>query len=143
MNQVFCFIEVYLYLSFEMKRLLKYLLPLMVAVVFWNCKDNQLSAVPEEVSASQSICEAVCDNIISSSESELCLPRQISYANQSRGQTVARRTASCGRTSIEFAKSGKIFNAGLRYFIQRKSIIIHSSLIEPSVKLLCLGRLII
>ena len=127
----------------EMRKWLKYLLPLIVAIAFWDCKDNQLSTVPEKIPASQAISEAVCDNTISSSESELCLPRQISYASSSRVQTTARRTTSYGRTNVEFAKSGKIFNAGLRYIIQRKSVIIHSSLIEPSHKLLYLGKLII
>lgn len=138
-----CFIEVYLYLSSEMRKWLKYLLPLIFVAVFWNCKDNLIPAAPEEFSATQAICEAVSDNIISSSESELCLPRQISYASSSRVQTTARRTTGYSRASVEFTKSGKIVNAGLRYFIQRKSIIIHSSLIEPSHKLLYLGKLII
>ena len=124
-----------------MRRWLKYLLPLMVAIAFWNCKDS--FAGPEDVVMSQTICETVCDNIISQSESELCLPRQISYASPSRVQTAPRRTTGYSRYNVEFAKSGKIINAGLRYSIQRKSIIIHSSLIEPFHKLLCLGKLII
>ena len=126
-----------------MRRWLKYLLPLMVAVAFWNCKDNLLSTVPEEVHATQAICDAVCDNIISTSESELCLPRQVSYTSSSRVQTTARRTTGYSRDNIEFTKSGKIINAGLRYFIQTKSILIHSSLVEPAHKLLYLGKLII
>ena len=126
-----------------MRRYLKYLLPLMVAVAFWNCDDSLLSAVPEEFSASHAICEAVCDNIISSSESELCLPQQTSYASPSRVQSAPRRTSGYSRANFEFAKSGKVINAGLSYFIQRKSIITHSSLIEPSHKLLYLGKLII
>jgi hypothetical protein len=43
----------------------------------------------------------------------------------------------------EFAKSGKVVNAGLRYVTQTKSIILHSSLIEPAHKLIYLGKLII
>jgi hypothetical protein len=42
-----------------------------------------------------------------------------------------------------FAKSGRIENAGIRFFVQRKSITRHSSLIEPSHRLLSLGKLII
>lgn len=122
---------------------LKYLLPLMVAVVFWNGKDNLLSTVPEEIIATQTICDAVCDNVISTSESELCLPRHVSYTSSSRVQTTARRTTGYSRDNVEFTKSGKIINAGLRYFIQTKSILIHSSLVEPAHKLLYLGKLII
>ena len=127
-----------------MIRFLKYLLPMMVAVVFWNCrKDIESSAVPGAVSECQEICETVCDNVISSSESELCLPRQISNASQSRVQTSARRTTGCTRTNLAFVKSGKLINAGLRYITQTNSISINSSLIEPSHRLLYLGKLII
>jgi hypothetical protein len=126
-----------------MKRWLKYLLPLVVAVAFWNGKDNLLSTVPEEIISTQTICDAICDNVISTSKSELCLPRQVSYTSSSRVQTTARRTTGYSRDNVEFTKSGKIINAGLRYFIQTKSILIHSSLVEPAHKLLYLGKLII
>ena len=126
-----------------MRSWLKYLLPLVVAVAFWNGKDNLLSTVPEEIISTQTICDAVCDNVISTSESELCLPRQVSYTSSSRVQTTARRTTGYSRDNVEFTKSGKIINAGLRYFIQTKSILIHSSLVEPAHKLLYLGKLII
>lgn len=126
-----------------MRKRLKYLLLMMVAFAFWNCNDNLLSTVSEEDFATQSLCESVRDNIISSSESELCLPRQISYASQSRVQQNARRVNTYSKTGVEFTKSGKLINAGLRYFIQKKSIVLHSSLMEPSHKLLYLGILII
>lgn len=126
-----------------MRKWLKYLISLMFVVAFWNCKDSLLSTAPETTSKAQAISEAVCDNIISSSESELCLPRQISYASPYRAQSTARRTTGYSRASFEFAKSGKIINAGLRYLTQRKSILTHSSLIEPAHKLLYLGKLII
>lgn len=115
----------------------------MVAVAFWNCKDNLLSTDSKEVSATNSICKQVYNDIISSSESELCLPRQISYASSSRVQTSVRRTTGYNRINIEFAKSGKIINSELKYFIQRKSLLTHSPLIEPAHKLLYLGKLII
>lgn len=126
-----------------MRKWLKYLLPMIVMAVFWNCNDSLVSTVPEKASASQVFCEEVSCSIISSSESELCLPRQISYASPLRVVNSARRTNSCSRVNFEFSKSGKVINASLRYFIQRKTIIIHSSLIEPSHKLLYLGKLII
>ena len=126
-----------------MRKWTKYLLPLIVAVAFWNYEDSVLSVVPEEVPVSQLVSEAVCGTIVSSSESEICLPRQVSYASPSRVQNTARRTTGYSRINVEFAKSGKVINAGLTYFIQNKSITIHSSLTEPSHKLLCLGILII
>ena len=126
-----------------MKRWLKYLLPLIAAAIFWNCKDDTLSSVSEESSSTQVICEAVTDAIISTSESEPCLPRQITYASSSQIHNSARRTTGSGRINIEFAKSGKVINSGLRYFIQRRSAIVQSPLTEPANKLLYLGKLII
>lgn len=126
-----------------MKIWLKYLLPLIVAAFFWNCKDNLILTVPEDASSTHAVYETLCINVISASESELCLARQISYSAPFRIQTSARRTAGYGRVNVEFAKSGKLINAGLRYFIQTQAILIHSSLIEPAHKLLRLGKLII
>ena len=114
----------------------------MIVAVFWNCKDETLSAVPQPYDV-QTIEESVCDNVISASESELCLPRQVCYSNPSGVRTTARRTTGYGRINVEFAKSGKMINAGLRYSIQTKSILIHSSLMNPAQKLLYLGVLII
>lgn len=126
-----------------MKRFLKYLLSAIVAFVFWNCTDIPVSAVSEDSSATMSLVETESQTTISESESVLCLPRQDSFANSYRSQTTARRTVSEGRSNIEFAKSGKVINAEIRYSVQRNSILIHSTLIEPNHRLLSLGKLII
>ena len=126
-----------------MKRWLTYLLPLIIVALYWNYKDNLISSSPEKLSPVHAISETLCDNVIYAAESELCLARQISYTGLSRIQTSARRTSSYSRVHFEFAKSGKLINTGLRYFIQAKSILIHSSRIEPAHKLLYLGKLII
>ena len=132
-----------LYLHFEMKRLLKYLIPVIMAAIFWNCADNPASAVPEDVSAGLSVMASACQTGISSADMEFCLPSQVSFANSQRVQSAPRRTASTHRNGLEFAKSGKVFNACLKYSVQRRSIIVHSSMIEPSHRLLSLGKLII
>lgn len=126
-----------------MKTLLKYLFPLVLALAFLSFAENRGSLASEEPAAASVLNEASCHANISASDSQLCLPRQITYANTQTVQGTARRTNSVNRNNIEFMKSGKILNAGLIYFIQRKSIIIHSSLIEPANKLLYLGQLII
>ncbi len=126
-----------------MKKLLKYLLPVIVAFAFWNCEERYVSTVAEEVSEVMSLSETSCQTEISESESELCLPRQVSFAGSHRVQSAPRRTTGTHRNNLEFTKSGKVINAGIRYFVQRKSIIIHSSLVEPSFRLLSLGKLII
>lgn len=127
-----------------MKKLLKYLIPLILATAFWNCADakNELP-VSEEAAACMRIDETSRQSDISETQHEFCLPRQVSFGNTQRVQNAPRRTTGLNRNNLEFAKSGKVINAGLRFFIQQKSIIVHSSLIEPSYRLLCLGRLII
>lgn len=126
-----------------MRRMLKYLLYFIVAAAFWNGADQSVSHVSEEVAAGMCFNVAACHTDISASESEFCLPRQVSFGNTNRVQSTVRRTAGAQRINLEFAKSGKVVNAGLRYVIQLQSVIAHSSLAEPSRKLLCLGKLII
>ena len=125
-----------------MKRWLKYLLPLVVLTLFWNCKDDSISTSPDKASIVHAISETVCDNVIYASDSELCLPRQISHASPSRIQTTSRRTTSHCRVNIEFAKAGKIINPGIKY-LTINTIIFRSALYEPASRLSALGRLII
>lgn len=126
-----------------MKKLLKYLFPLVLALTFWSCAENSRSLISEDPVTPTALNDASRQANISASDSQLCLPRQVTYANTQTVQGTARRTNSVNRNNIEFMKSGKVLNAGLIYFIQRKSIIIHSSLIEPANRLLYLGHLII
>lgn len=136
-------LKLYIYLLLEMGKYLKYLLPLMMVLAFWNCTDESGSAVDGKEYQIISFNETDWHSNISEPESELCLPRQVSYANSHKVQNTARRTTGAGRSNIEFAKSGKIINAYIRYSIQRKSITTHSSLAESSHRLFYLGKLII
>lgn len=138
----FCY-ENYIYLCLEMKKLLKYLLFFLVAVIFVNCTDKSVSSVSDETEAGMSLIESLNHTNISASDSELCIPRQEQVVNGQRVQNTTRRTNNAHRSSVVFAKSGKVINAELRYFIQQKSIIIHSTLMEPTHRLLSLGKLII
>ena len=127
-----------------MKKLLKYLIPLILAAAFWNFPDTtHESPVSEEVATCMHIGETSRQSDISETQHEFCLPRQVSFGNTQRVQNAPRRTTGTHRNNIEFSKSGKVVNAGLRFFIQQKSIIVHSSLIEPAFRLLYLGKLII
>lgn len=126
-----------------MKNLLKYLLFFLVAATFVNCTDKSVSSVSDETEAGMSLIESLNHTNISASDSELCIPRQEQIVNSQRIQSTTRRTNHVHRSSAVFAKSGKVMNAGLRYFVQQKSIIIHSTLMEPTHRLLSLGKLII
>lgn len=126
-----------------MKKLLKYLLFFLAAAVLWGEADKDMSSVTAEDVADIVMEKAISGTDISQSDHEFSLPRQTSFANSQRAQSSVRRTNSVHRNNTEFAKSGKVVNAGLRYVTQTKSIIIHSSLIEPAHKLIYLGKLII
>ncbi len=126
-----------------MMRLLKYLFLAVVTVLFWSCADCPVSTVSEEGLMAMSFSEKEYNANISVPDSQLCLPRQVTYSNVHRVQNSTRRTNGTHRNNFEFIKSGKEINADLIYLIQRKSIIIHSSLIRPSNRLLYLGQLII
>ena len=126
-----------------MKKLLKYLLFFLAAAVLWGEADKEMSSVTAEDVADIVMDKAISGTDISQSDHEFSLPRQTSFANSQRAQSSVRRTNSVHRNNTEFAKSGKVVNAGLRYVTQTKSIIIHSSLIEPAHKLIYLGKLII
>lgn len=125
-----------------MKNLLKYLLVLFSAVLVWGSEDGA-AFTDRQDAAEEAYFQVDSFTSISSAESEFCLPRQVSSANTQRVQSNARRTTSLSRNNLEFARAGKIINAGLRYVIQNRSIIIHSSLSEPANLLLYLGKLII
>ena len=127
-----------------MKRLLTYLFPMIVAAAFAGATDVAVyPSQDEESSVADIVCETVCPAEFSAAESELCLPRQVSYANTHQVQSSARRTNGAQKNNVEFIRSGKVINAGIRYFIQNKSVIVHSRLTEPAALLLSLGRLII
>jgi hypothetical protein len=126
-----------------MKKLLKYLLPVILVVSFWSSADESATTLPEKVDAGMTVSDAAYKAEISAAESEFCLPRQVSFANSQRVQSSPRRTGGAQRSNLEFTKSGKVFNVGIRYFVQKRSIIAHSALMEPSHRLLYLGKLII
>jgi hypothetical protein len=102
-----------------------------------------MSSVTAEDVADMVLEKAISGTDLSQSDHQFSLPRQTSFANSQRAQGSVRRTNSVHRNNTEFAKSGKVVNAGLRYVTQTKSIILHSSLIEPAHKLIYLGKLII
>lgn len=126
-----------------MKRLLKYMLMALAAIIFWSSMDTSTSADAEDDIVSTMRQEILYHEDITESQAEIYIPRQVSFANPVRSHSSARRTGGAGRHNIEFVKSGKLINASIRYFIQQKAIFVHSPLIEPSHWLLYLGKLII
>lgn len=125
-----------------MWKYLKYLFPLIVVAALCGGIGEHVADVREDF-MNETVLDAVgCQNSISETESDLCLPRQITSASAPQVQNAARRTTSVQRSCLEFAKAGKVVNAGLKY-LTINIIIIRSALYEPASRLFALGRLII
>ena len=75
-----------------------------------------------------------------------CLPHSTSQSNVNRQQKAARRgnkSFKPYKDSFEFVKVVKLTDTGTGNFIQKVSLIIHSSFINPAHRLYRLGKLII
>ena len=75
-----------------MGKMLKYLLAVTAAAIFWNCSNDYSTTVPGDILASMSIDQAAYNTNLSEETSELCLPRQISFAHSSRVQNSSLRS---------------------------------------------------
>jgi hypothetical protein len=126
-----------------MKKLLKYILPVIVVAAFAGSQDSAECRSAEGLPGDISIYAEAYQTTLSETESELCLPRQISFASPQQVQRTARRASSIQRNNFEFSKAGKVENAGLRYFIQTIFIVTRSPLADPVNILLAMGKLII
>ena len=128
-----------------MKSLLKYILPVLFFAVISHSNEGSLSDV--SLQDFKTVEESIIAQRITITDSdygeEFCLPRQFSAANTFRVHGSVKRTTGSHRINSEYIVSGKVINAGLRFFIQKRSIITHSFLANPSCRLLTLGKLII
>ena len=128
-----------------MRKLLKYLLPIFVFAVVSHSKESSLTDVSLEdfKTVEESVIAQQTTLTDADNGEEFCLPRQISTANTLRAHNSVKRTPGAYRINTEFIAAGKLINAGLRFYIQIKSIITHSALADPACRLHTLGKLII
>ena len=132
-----------LYLSLQMKKLLKYLLLVIVAAAFFSGTEGSVSVDTTEQCPDIFLYDEAFELSLSAPESELAVPRQVFFAHTHQVQSSARRTVNSHRNNLEFTKAGKLINAGIQYFVQNLTIVKGSSLSDPAQRLLCLGKLII
>lgn len=130
-----------MYICSDMGKILKYLIPVLAALAFWGCPQvlHAYDAAVEDVRFE--IRAAAVEASIDAPESEFCLPRQsvTSVRNISSG----RRSETSHRSNIEFLRSGKSIESGIRHILKLYSPSFRSLLMEPSDRLVCLCRLII
>ena len=127
-----------------MKNLLKYLLLSIVVLAFHLGAKADLFA-HEDVQEYDyaSAYTTSLDVSITSPKTDICIPRQVSTVTVPRLQSNSNRHESSHRQNHEVVKSGKTINSILKYVVQKKSLITHSTLMEPANKLVSLCRLII
>ena len=127
-----------------MKNLLKYLLLSIVALAFHLGAKGDLFAHEEVQDYDYASTYTTSLNVsITTPKTDICIPRQVSTVTVPRLQSNSNRHETGHRQNYEVVKSGKTINSCLRYCVQKKSLIIHSSLMEPANKLVSLCRLII
>lgn len=126
-----------------MRRILKYLLPIIVAAVFAGSADDSAAHIKDCHIGDISFEASFSQVSISQSESEPCLPRPVSFSNTVNVHSSARNTTNIQRSSSEFIKAGKIINASRLCLVQKITLIVYSSIFNPAQRLLSLGKLII
>lgn len=127
-----------------MEKLLKYMI-LAIASVAVFIGLNRAHSVEAEVSAEtfSHIESVTCHSIVSSSDSDVCIPLEEPNANPSRHQTNTRKSNNIHQHNFECVKSGKILDAGIIYFNQMHSVHDHSSLYQPDQLLVSFGKYLI
>lgn len=128
---------------FGMLKILKYLSVIIVAAAAWSGADSVAEDIPQELLNELSLEYVDCQAVVSEQGSEPCLPRQITTTSVHHVQAGLRKSNNVQKNKFEFVKSGKVMNAGIRFIIQNRSIILNSSRCEPGHILLSQGRFII
>lgn len=126
-----------------MQRIFKYILVMIIAAAVWSGADEAVADLSPEMLAELAIDDLHPQTSFSDYESEPLLPRQITSSSTNHASVVVRKVGGISKTKLEFTKSGKLINAGVRYFLQNQYIILRSSKADPGQMLHTLGRLII
>ena len=126
-----------------MSNLLKYLIPIIIAIAFIDGVDNSDSVVlTDSVQDVSTEVEAFYSDY-SSSDLDVYISRRISSTNVLRLQNTPTRANTTHRHNFEFMKAGKVVSIETSNFIQKKSQIIHSSFTKPVHRLISIGKLVI
>lgn len=126
-----------------MQRIFKYILVMIIAAAVWSGADEAVADLSPEMLVELAIDDLHPQTSFSDYESEPLLPRQITSSSTNHAPVVVRKVGGISKTKLEFTKSGKLINAGVRYFLQNQYIILRSSKADPGQMLHTLGRLII
>ena len=126
-----------------MRRMLKYILPLICVVAFCGNADDSFADVVQDIAGGFVLDAETGSMAFSADEQEFCVPRPTGIANTQRVQTLSRRADAGQRQGFSFVKAGKVINAGTIFCSQNIYRFFPSGLSEPTHRLISLGKLII
>ena len=130
-------------LSVDMKNALKYILISILALAFYSsAKDGSSFAEYNFLSELQVENTLEQDTYVSSPQTDICPPRQVSTLSVPRAQSSSRHDSS-SRQNAEFVRFCKTISTGCHYITQNKTLIQYSPLMDPGHKLVSLCRFII
>lgn len=126
-----------------MKNLLKYILLSILALALYDSvKDDSSSREYNLISELQVEHILKQETFVSSPQTDICPPRQVSTLSVPRVQTSSRQDSS-NRSNSDFVKFGKTISSGYNYIAQNKTLIQRSPSMDPDYKLVSLCRFII
>ena len=126
-----------------MKKILIYLIPIIIAIVFCDgikLSDASVEEGPINDTTTESVTILSDDNTI---DADIFIPRQFSSNQVIPAQTLVKRTNQQQRYKLVFLKEGKVVNVGVGNNIPRNTLILYFSFIKPTYRLAGFGRLII
>ena len=127
-----------------MKHLLKYLLFSFIALALYSSAGDDSYANVENYLEDNPAGEYIlstCD--FTTPQGDFSQPRPISTVNAPRVQSNGRNNETSHRQNVEFVKSGRIINTGVRFVAQIQSLSLYSFLTDSGRKRVSFCRFII
>lgn len=127
-----------------MKELLKYLFPVLLAAITFISGADESVATDSRSAADDAI--APTASYASDSwapDASLNLPEEFSGTHAFRLPSASQRTKTAQKHASGFLRASKLTATGIRHFIDKTSLTVHSSFIKPDHLLISLGKLLI
>lgn len=126
----------------KIKYLFRFIIPIIIAIAFINGNEKVESTFSMDYTIEPTAKPTAYYSDFSESNFVLC-HTPLQSPNLIRGQNTLTRKTYTHNTNFKHLKADKLENIGLKKFIKRKSLFVHSSFIKPFHRLISLGKLII
>lgn len=127
-----------------MKNLHRFLIPVLFVAALFDAAGWCGFSSKADSAESFKIEKLTFSDTVSTPDSSLSVPRQISSSGFSYLSGGARRTNNAhNRSHSEVVRSGKTFNVSVIYYLQKHSVVVSTSVVEHAKKLVFIGKLLI